>query len=156
VIQIMDDDIVCPVAADDLRRFRATFVSALRTLVKGAPKADIFVVSQFGSPATNAKALPQELRRSFGGVGPCDFLDPDGQLVAKKVARAETAIHGYEAQLGAGCRRFDQCEYDGGAFGRVVDKRRYIAPDGNHFSVQGHAKAAAVAWAAMKRAGLVP
>lgn len=155
VIQIMDNDIVCPVSADDLRAFRSTFVSALGTLVKGAPEADIFVVSQFGSPATNAKALPPGLRRSFGGVGPCDFLDLDGRLVTKKLARAEKAIHGYEAQLGAGCERFDRCQYDGGAFGRVIDKREYIAPDGNHFSVQGHAKAAAVAWAGMKRAGLV-
>jgi GDSL-like lipase/acylhydrolase family protein len=156
VIQIMDNDIVCPVSADDLRAFRSTFVSALEELVKGAPESDIFVVSQFGSPATNAKALPAELRTSFGGVGPCDFLDLDGRLVPKKLARAETAIHGYEAQLKAGCKRFDQCRYDGGAFGRVVDKRHYISSDGNHFSVQGHAKAAAVAWAGMKRAGLVP
>jgi GDSL-like Lipase/Acylhydrolase len=155
VVQIMDDDIVCPVSADDLRAFRSTFVSALEKLVKGAPEADIFVVSQFGSPATNARALPRELRLAFGGTGPCDFLNAEGRLVPQKLARAEKAIHGYEAQLDAGCGKFDQCHYDGGAFGRVVDRRRYISPDGNHFSVQGHAKAAAVAWAAMRRAGLV-
>jgi hypothetical protein len=80
----------------------------------------------------------------------------EGRLVPSKLARAEKAIHGYEAQLDAGCGRFDQCRYDGGAFGRVVDKRRYLSSDGNHFSVQGHARAAAVAWAGLKRAGLVP
>jgi hypothetical protein len=156
VIQTMDNDIVCPGSADDLKAFRSTFVSALGTLAKGAPAAGIFVVSQFGSPATNAKALPRELRLAFGGTGPCDFLNVEGRLVPKKLARAQKAIHGYEAQLDAGCGQFDQCHYDGGAFGRVVDKRRYISSDGNHFSVQGHAKAAAVAWAAMRRAGLVP
>jgi hypothetical protein len=156
VIQIMDNDIVCPASADDLKAFRSTFVSALETLVKGAPESDIFVVSQFGSPATNAKALPRELREAFGSTGPCDFLDVEGRLVPSKLARAEKAIHGYEAQLDAGCGRFDQCRYDGGAFGRVVDKRRYLSSDGNHFSVQGHARAAAVAWAGLKRAGLVP
>jgi hypothetical protein len=156
VIQIMDNDIVCPASASDLRAFRSTLVSALEELVKGAPEADIFVVSQFGSPATNAQALPRELRVAFGGTGFCDFLDVEGRLVPKKLVRAERAIHGYEAQLEAGCRRFDQCRYDGGAFGRVVDQRRYISSDGNHFSVQGHAKAAAVAWARIRRAGLVP
>jgi hypothetical protein len=39
--------------------------------------------------------------------------DPAGKLVPKKVARLETAIHGYEAQLAAGCKRFSQCRYDG-------------------------------------------
>jgi hypothetical protein len=156
VIQIMDNDIVCPASASDLREFRSTLVSAFEELVKGAPEADIFVISQFGSPGTNAKALPLELRVASGGTGPCDFLDLEGRLVPKKLVRAERAIHGYEAQLEAGCRRFDQCRYDGGAFGRVVDQSRYISSDGNHLSVQGHAKAAAVAWAGITRADIVP
>jgi hypothetical protein len=84
------------------------------------------------------------------------LLDPEGRLVPKKLTRLEKAIHGYEAQLDAGCERLDRCRYDGGAFGRVVDRREYISFDGNHFSVHGHAKAAAIAWAAMKRAGVVP
>jgi hypothetical protein len=49
-----------------------------------------------------------------------------------------------------------QCRYDDGVFGRIVDKRKYLGADNNHLSVKGHAKAAAVAWAAMKRAGVVP
>jgi hypothetical protein len=156
LVQIMDNDIVCPASPDDLAGFQSTFVSALRKLAHGAPESDIFVVSQFGSPATNARALPHELRVAFGGTGPSAFLDPEGRLVPKKVARAETAIHGYEAQLEAGCARVARCRYDGGAFGRVVDRPEYISDDGNHFSVAGHAKAAAVAWAAMRRAGVVP
>ena len=74
----------------------------------------------------------------------------------KKVARLDKVIHGYETQLQAGCTRFGRCRYDDGAFGRIVDKRAYISSDLNHFSIKGHAKAAAVAWAAMNRAGLVP
>jgi hypothetical protein len=156
VVQIMDNDIVCPESEDDLAAFRSTFVSGLKTLARGAPDSDIFVVSQFGSPATNARALPRELRLSFGATGPCDFIDLDGRQVPEKRARLEKAIYGYEAQLEAGCKRFDRCHYDGGAFGRVVDRPEYISSDGNHFSVQGHAKAAAVAWVAMRRAGVVP
>jgi hypothetical protein len=67
--------------------------------------------------------------------------------VPKKVARLDKVIHGYETQLQAGCTRVSQCRYDGGAFGHIVDRREYISSDLNHFSIKGHAKAAAVAWA---------
>ncbi len=156
LIQIMDNDIVCPAAARDYSAFRSTFVSALKKLAQSAPESRFFVVSQFGSPTTYWKALTQAERRSFGGTGPCDFLDPAGRLVPKELARLERIIHRYEAQLRAGCRRFRQCRYDGGAFGRIVDKHEYVSSDLNHFSVKGHAKAAAVAWSAIRRAGLVP
>jgi hypothetical protein len=156
LIQIMDADMVCPAKARDYAAFRSTFVSALSVLAKGAPESKIFVVSQFGSPGTSARSLTRAQRRTFGGTGPCDFVDPNGRIVPKKVARLDKVIHGYETQLQAGCTRFSQCRYDGGAFGRIVDKREYISSDLNHFSVKGHAKAAAVAWSAMKRDGLVP
>jgi hypothetical protein len=157
VIQTMDNDIVCPATAHDYAAFRSTFVSALKTLASSAPGSSIFVVSQFGSPGTYARSLTRAERRTFGGNGFCDFVDPNGRIVPKKVARLDKVIHGYETQLRSGCTRFSQCRYDGGAFGRIVDKREYVAPsDLNHFSIKGHAKAAAVAWAAMKRAGLVP
>jgi hypothetical protein len=57
-------------------------------------------------------------------------------------ARASTAGRSmarpsYEAQLEAGCERFRACRYDGGAFGRVVDKPEYITADLHHFSIQG-------------------
>ena len=156
VIQIMDADIVCPVAARDLSAFRSTFVSALEVLAQGAPESSFFVVSQFGSPTTGWKTLSPAERRRFGGTGPCDFLGHAGRLVPRKLARLEKAIHGFEGQLKAGCEQFGQCRYDGGAFGRIVDKCAYFSSDLNHFSVKGHAKAAAVAWAAMKRVGLVP
>jgi hypothetical protein len=156
LIQIMDADIVCPATARDYAAFRSTFVSALNVLAKGTPQPSYFVVSQFGSPGTYARSLTGAQRRTFGGTGPCDFVDPNGRIVPKKVARLEKVIHGYETQLQAGCTRFSQCRYDAGAFGRIVDKREYISSDLNHFSIKGHAKAAAVAWEAMKRAGLVP
>ena len=83
-------------------------------------------------------------------------LDPEGHLVPKELARLEGVTHQYEAQLKAGCQKVTRCRYDEGAFGDIVDRPEYLAPDLNHFSVKGHAKAAAVAWAAMKHAELVP
>lgn len=161
VIQIMDNDIVCPATAQDYASFLATFASALAVLAKGAPASRIFVVSQFGSPGTFASSLSRSERLRFAqqsgiGGGPCDFVDSQGQIVDAKVERLEKDIHGYEAQLEAGCRRFKQCRYDGGAAGNIVDKRSYVSSDLNHFSIAGHAKAAAVAWAAMQRTGVIP
>jgi hypothetical protein len=156
VIQIMDNDIVCPAAQSDFDTFRATFESALQVLDQGLPTSRLFVVSQYGSPTTGWKVLTRAQRVSVGGTGPCDFLDPDGNLVPPALARLEDAIHGYEAALNAGCLKFARCRYDGGAFGKAPDRAEFVAPDLNHFSVKGHAQAAAVAWAAMKKAGLVP
>jgi hypothetical protein len=101
-----------------------------------------------------ADSLRPAQRQQFGGVGPCAFLDPRGQLVPKELVRLETTIHCYEAQLAAGCKRIPRCTYDGGAFGRQVDKNEQITEDLNHFTVKG--AATAVAWAAMKRRGVVP
>jgi hypothetical protein len=128
-----------------------------------APHSRIFVVSQWGSPATYWKALRPAQRQQFvagdqggGGTGPCAFIDPRGRLVPREAARLNTIIHGYEAQLAAGCQRIPRCTYDRGAFGRQVDKNEQISEDLNHFSVQGAAAAAAVAWAAMKQRGVIP
>ena len=157
LIQIMDADIVCPAKASDYSAFRSTFVTALKLLAQGAPESSIFVVSQFGSDVPSAvRMLSPAERRRFGGTGPCAFLDPQGRLVPKEAAQLEKIIHGYTAQLETGCKLVAQCRYDGGAFGRVVNKRAYWNAGVDHLSIKGHAKAAAVAWAAMKRAGLVP
>jgi hypothetical protein len=39
VVQIMDNDMVCPAAAPDYDAFRSTFASALDVLAKGTPDA---------------------------------------------------------------------------------------------------------------------
>lgn len=157
VIQIMDADMVCPAEDSDYASFRTTFEEALSVLTEGAPDADVFVVSQFGSPSNVENVQPtQAERRPFGGTGPCAFIGLQGEIVQKELERLEDVIHGYEAQLEAGCERFERCHYDGGAFGRIVDQRSYWSSDFNHFSIEGHAKAAAVAWAGLRRAGIVP
>lgn len=158
VIQIMDNDMVCPATDRDIASFRAGLNQVLRLLTQRSPRSKIFVVSQFGSPETYARALKHEdrLRIGFGGTGPCAFIDPLGRIMEGPLARLEGVIQRYEAQLAASCKVFRQCRYDGGAFGRIVDKREYWSQDLNHLSVRGHAKAAAVAWAALRRVGFIP
>ena len=155
VIQIMDNDIVCPAKASDFSSSSQVCPRA-RCDREGFSAVTMFVVSQFGSPGTYAKSLTVAERRTGGGTGPCDFVDPAGRIVAQKVARLDAVIHGYEAQLKSGCKQFAQCRYDGGAFGNIIDKREYVSSDLNHFSIKGHAKAAATAWSAMRRVGIVP
>jgi hypothetical protein len=76
--------------------------------------------------------------------------------VPAKLDRLENAIHNYEAQLRVACKRFHHCRYDGGAFGNIVDKREDWNAGLDHFSVEGHAKAAEVAWSALMRVGIIP
>lgn len=156
LVQIMDNDMVCPATRRDYRRFTSGFVAALETLAEGLPRARIFVVSQFGSPATYLETLRPEERVQSGGTGPCAFLGPDGAVVPRELERLERIIRNYEARLESGCEEFAQCTYDEGAFGRIRDRREYLSSDLNHLSVRGHAKAAEVAWRAMRKAGLVP
>ncbi len=156
VIQVMDNDIVCPATQHDYAQFQTTFQNVLSELDRGLPTSRIFVVTQFGSPDTYAEALTPIQRRSFGGTGPCAFLDPEGRIFPKELHRLEKIIRGYEAALEQGCAAFARCVFDDGAFSNAVDKPQYIAPDLNHFSVAGHAEAAALAWEAMRRGGLVP
>jgi hypothetical protein len=119
----------------------------------------MFLVSQWGSPPTYWKALSPAQRRAYGSSspqGPCQFLTPNGKPVPKELARLDGIIHYYEAQLKAACTETPRCTYDGGAFGRQIDMHRFISEDLNHFSVKGHAAAAAVAWSTMGRLGVIP
>jgi hypothetical protein len=155
LIQIMDNDLTCPVDTGSLSSFRSQLTAIVKKLAHRAPESREFVVSQFGSVDTYAKALTREERASQGGTGPCDFMTSTGGVSPKKVARAENAIHAYEAALKAACGAVRQCTYDGGALGRVVERREYFGPDLNHLTIEGHAKVAAVAWAAMRHAHVV-
>ena len=129
----------------------------VEALATGAPEARIFVVSQFGSAGTWARALTLKQRiRIGGGSGPCDFIDVNGAIRPKQLAYLEAVIHRYEAAVATACKAVASCRYDGGAFGRAVDRREWISDDLNHFSLEGNAKAAAVAWAALKRVGFIP
>lgn len=157
VIMIGDNDLVCPATAESKDEFLTSFASALDTVAQDAPTTRIFVTSLFGSPTKLAKVLSPDERKSIGGTGPCDYFDPDGRLVESKLALREEARDAIDAQLEAGCKRISLCRHDGGAFGRVdIERADYAQNDILHLSLTGHAKAAAVAWDALKRAGLIP
>jgi hypothetical protein len=156
VLQITDDDIACPLSQLKTSAFASSVGYALDILATRAPQAKVFVVGRFGSPAAYARALTAGERRSIGGTGTCDFIDPRGRVMAGKLAAIERVIDQYEFRLDRQCRRFAPCRYDRGAFARIPDRRAYYASDLEHLSVQGQAKAAAVAWTALQGAGIIP
>jgi hypothetical protein len=157
LIQIMDNDMRCDgTDVKHIPMFQNGLSKALSVLATGDAAARIFVVSQFGSVPSNLKSLTAAQRKRFGGGnGPCDTLDAGGKVIPKRVAYLESIIHRYEAALAASCKALPTCVYDGGAFGRAVDQRQFISEDASHFSISGNAKAAAVAWTALRRTGAV-
>lgn len=157
VIQLVDNDIVCPARQADYDTFQTSLEAVLEELDAGLPTSRVFVVSHYGTPTKDFAALTPAQRRQQGGSGPCDFIDPRGGLVPKELKRLESVIDGYEAALRNGCAKFERCRYDDNAFHDAPVRAAYTSPiDLNHFSVAGHAKAAEVAWRAMTRAGVVP
>lgn len=154
IIQTIDADITCP--NPNLRSFGDGLAAVLDTLRRGSPNTRVFVTTQFGSPKTYAQSLRPDQRRAFGGTGPCAFLDPRGQIVPKELRRLESIIQGYEQQVFRVCEHFKMCYHDGGAFSKIVERPSDFGEDLDHFSIQGHARAAEVAWKAMHEAGLLP
>jgi hypothetical protein len=155
VVQGIDHDIVCDTVSH--KPFQVAFRRVLDVLATGLPDARIFVVSQFGSPATYARALTvkQRLRLDSDG-GRCDFIDGAGAIYPRAIAYLDAVVHRYEAAVATACKAVATCRYDGGAFGRIVDRPEYISWDVIHLAAPGQAKSAAVAWAALKRVGIIP
>lgn len=157
VIQLVDNDIVCPATQADYDAFQTGLEAVLRELDTGLPTSRIFVVSHYGTPRKDFAALTPDQRRQQGGSGPCDFINPRGKLVPAELRRLERIVDGLESALQAGCAKFDRCHYDDDAFHNAPVLAEYTSPiDLNHFSIAGHAKAADVAWQAITRAQLAP
>ena len=139
VVQGIDNDITCDTIGH--RPFQVAFARVLDVLATGLPDARIFVVSQFGSVPTYIKALTLKQRvnqrlRISPGSGPCAFLDARGAAIPKGVAYLEAVIHRYEAAVASACKAVASCRYDGGAFGRIVERPEYISWDVIHLSAQ--------------------
>jgi hypothetical protein len=156
LIQTIDADMACPAHAADYASYRAKLLGVLQVLTRGLPHAKIFIASQLGMPTTEWQTYTPAQRRQFGGTGPCDYLNPQGKVVARKLARLVRIIRGYEAQVKAACARVPRCSFDGPIYARQVHRRKYVSEDLSHLSIAGHAWAARVAWAAMRHTGVVP
>jgi GDSL-like Lipase/Acylhydrolase len=156
LIQTIDNDMACPANAADYASFRSRLRSVLQVLARGLPQAKMFIASQLGMPTTEWQTFTLAQRRQFGGTGPCDYLNPQGKVVPRKISRLVHIIRGYEAQVKAACAQLPRCAFDGPIYTRQVHRRKYVSEDLNHLTVAGHAWAARVAWTAMRHTGVIP
>jgi hypothetical protein len=156
LIQTIDADITCPLNRRALSTYRSRLAATLAKLGRNAPSSRQFVVSQFGNPRTDARILSRRERASQGGTGRCDFMTPTGAVAPRKLTRLERAIHAYEGAVKNACATVRQCTYSGASLSNTINKRAYYSNDLNHFSIKGHARAAAAAWAAMLRTHVIP
>ena len=155
VVQGIDNDIRCDTVSH--KPFQVAFARVLNVLATGAPDARIFVVSQPGSPLTAARSLTLKQRiRIGGGSGPCAFIAANGAIRLKQAAYLDAVIHRYEAAVATACKAVASCRYDGGAFGRIVDRAEWVSTDLQHANLEGNKMLAAVAWAALKTVGIIP
>jgi hypothetical protein len=159
LVQAIDGDLACPATPTDVRNYGEAVGSLLESVAAASPTTRVFFVTQYGSPRTYAESLTPDQRLTLGadmGSGPCAFVDAEGELVPKEVSRLERIIRDYERIQAQVCDRYENCDHDAGAFSKVVEQAGDYTDDLSHLSIQGHARAAAVAWQALQDAGLVP
>ncbi len=156
IVQVGENDLTCPLDRSALADFKTQLTAALRKLANGAPRARVFVVSQFGTVTAYARSLTRAERAAQGGTGPCDFMTPSGGIAAAKAARVQHSIDDYETARQSACESVRTCTHDGGALSRIVNRREYVSSDLNHPSIAGHAKVAEVTWRALHQTGVIP
>lgn len=159
LVQAIDGDLACPATPTDVRTYGEAVASLLESVAAASPTTRVFMVTQYGSPRTYVESLTPAQRRELGSVmgsGPCAIVDADGELVPRELSRLERIIRDYERVQARVCDRHDNCSHDDGAFSEVVEQPGDYTDDLNHFSIQGHARAAETAWRALQDAGAIP
>ena len=160
LVQAIDNDLTCPATPADVRAYGRGVASLLDTVASASPSTRVFIVSQYGSPLTYVQSLTiaerRDLAATMGPPGPCVFVDPNGNLVPKETRRLERIIVAYEHIQAKTCDRHRNCFHDHGAFSNAVERPGDYSDDLNHLSIQGEARAAALAWCALETDGLVP
>ena len=160
LVQAIDNDLTCPATPADVRAYGRGVASLLDTVESASSSTRVFMVSQYGSPRTYVQSLTLAQRRvlaaTMGPPGPCVFVDPDGNLVPRETRRLERIIVAYEHIQAKVCDTHRNCAHDHGAFSNAVERPGDYTDDLNHLSIQGHARAATLAWRALQNDGLVP
>jgi len=150
MIQEVDNDLKCDgTDKDNYGRFAETLRAQLTRIATASPRATILLVSSPPGTVQNygevVAALP-EAKANNTGTGPCDMFDPSGKAVPAHWQYQDSVIKGYQSQLATVCKQFANCVYDDGALYRLKITAGDLAPDGEHLSITGHAKQAALEW----------
>jgi len=150
MIQVVDADLQCDgTDKDNYGRFAKTLGAQLTRITKAAPNAKILLVSSPPGTVQNYGEVVANLpvaKAKNTGTGPCDLFSPSGKAVPAHWQYQETVISAYQAKLREVCRRFPTCVYDGGALYAMKITADDLAPDGEHLSVAGLTRQAALEW----------
>ena len=150
MIQEVDNDMQCDgTDSANYATFADTLSADLSAIVAKAPHAMILLVSSPPGTVHNYGRVVARLeagKQANTGTGPCDMFDLAGKAVPSHWTYQEQIIGHYQAQLAAVCKQFPTCRYDGGALYRMRIEAADLASDGQHLSVSGHRKQAALEW----------
>ena len=155
IIATLDNDLACPAGIDDFQSYGGRLRNLLSTLARQLPASRFYITTQASTPRHDTEIYSRAERASFGGTGPCAFLDPKGNVVPKELKHLETAIAGYKAQVTAVCTPAVRCSTDQ-TDGGWRTKRSDLSDDLNHFNIAGQARWAEHEWSLLEVAHLVP
>ncbi|MFB7891729.1 hypothetical protein ACFC1I_05990 [Microbacterium sp. NPDC056044] len=151
VVQSIDNDMQCDgTDAEHLPVYREGLVEVMEALTEGVPDATVFFVSQWGTVEIYDAAVSQIDPSHVAGTGPCDTVDPATlEVVPEKEAGEQAIVDDYFATIVDVCSAYENCRTDEGAMQSMAIDPEDLTPDLNHLMATGHAKMAAIAWAAL-------
>lgn len=151
LVQSIDNDLRCDgTDADNYQPYGDALKRILALVQQRIPGVDIFLVSQWGSIenwAAYAVGSPKVVARNTG-TGPCDVFTADGRIRAAGVRSLQAIVDRYWEVVETVCASLARCFTDGGAMRTMRLSPEDVATDGNHLTIPGHAKMAAIAWKA--------
>ena len=152
MIQEVDVDVTRQCDSPDkgsYEKFAQTLAAQLTRITAAAPRATILLVSSPPGSVQNygevVATLPAAKDKNTG-TGPCDMFDPAGKAVSAHWKYQEQVIRTFQGKLAEVCKRFPTCIYDDGALYAMKITAEDLAPDGEHLSVAGLTKQAALEW----------
>ena len=156
IIQSVDNDQACDDSdVANLPVYGQKMTAVLQSIVDAAPDAKIYVVgtSVTWENYTAALAGVPGMIEANQGDGPCDMFDATGAVRPDAMVSAQASTDAYGEQLRAACAAFPACTFGGDEVRNLEITTEDLAPDGNHFTISGLQKMAAVTWEHIKDLG---
>lgn len=155
IVQSIDNDMRCDGSdPDNYQPYGEALRAALADIQQAIPGVDLFLVSQWASVAnwTTWAAGDASAVAENSGTGPCDVFTPAGRVRPAGVRSLQHIVDRYWQVVEGVCGSLPRCFTDGAALQTMRVTDADLAQDGNHLSIQGHAKMAAIAWQAFPAA----
>ena len=155
LIATLDADIRCPATRSDFAAYGQAIGKVLQELTAKMPRSRFFITTQISTPSRDAAVYSRHERATVGDVGPCAFLNPEGNVVPKELNRLEAAIAGFKTQLTTACSESDRCSTDQTGQGWSIRRSDY-SDDLNHLNLRGQSRWAEYVWGLLQKAQLIP